>query len=198
MLIPAGTLHTSLCKPDQSPSWFSAGSYWDPCSWSNGCALPWHLPWSHSGSCTLPELQPNTKESMSEELKHCLLKHVLHLYMNIYKYYLLQLIDVLCLLDVELKNVQDTSMDIQHCFRDSSGGKYLTHNTLGILKLDGNRELSSQGWSEFCRWDERIVGPHTTVLKDLRVHKLQEDINWCISQCNGHHIKILFVWELHV
>lgn len=65
--------------------------------------------------------------------------------MNIYKYYLLQLIDVLCLLDVELKNVQDTSMDIQHCFRDSSGGKYLTHNTLGILKLDGNRELSSQG-----------------------------------------------------
>lgn len=59
--------------------------------------------------------------------------------------YLLQLIDILRLLDVQLEDVEDSSVDIQHSGRDTSWCKDFADNTVGILKLDGCQELSSQG-----------------------------------------------------
>ena len=59
--------------------------------------------------------------------------------------YLLQLIDVLGLLDVQLEDVEDSPVDVQHSCRDASGCKHLADNTVSILKLDGCQELSSQG-----------------------------------------------------
>lgn len=59
--------------------------------------------------------------------------------------YLLQLIDVLSLLDVQLEDVEDSPVDIQHSCRDASHCKNFTNDTVSILKLDGYQELSSQG-----------------------------------------------------
>ena len=58
--------------------------------------------------------------------------------------HLLQFINILGLLEVELKNVKDTSVDIQHCSGDSGWGKHLTDHTISVLKLDGNQKLSTQ------------------------------------------------------
>ncbi len=58
---------------------------------------------------------------------------------------LLQLINVLGLLQVELKDVKDTSVDVQYCGGHSSRGKDLTNHTIGVLKLDRHQELRSQG-----------------------------------------------------
>lgn len=58
--------------------------------------------------------------------------------------HLLQFINILGLLEVELKNVEDTSVDIQHCSGDSGWGKHLTDHTISVLKLDGNQKLSTQ------------------------------------------------------
>jgi len=58
--------------------------------------------------------------------------------------HLLQLIDVLGLLEVELKDVEDSSVQIQYCRGDSCRGEYLSNHTISILKLDGNLKLSSQ------------------------------------------------------
>ena len=49
---------------------------------------------------------------------------------------LLQLVDILRFLDVQLKEVQDSPEDIQHCGRDTSRCKDCTHNSIGILELD--------------------------------------------------------------
>ena len=65
--------------------------------------------------------------------------------MKISYLYLLQLIHILSLLDIQLEDVEDSSEDIQHSFRDASGCKHFADNTVHILKLDGCRELSSQG-----------------------------------------------------
>lgn len=59
--------------------------------------------------------------------------------------YLLQLIDVLSLLDVQLEDVDDSPVDVQHSCRDASRCKDFADNTASILKLDGCQELSSQG-----------------------------------------------------
>lgn len=59
--------------------------------------------------------------------------------------YLLELIHILCLLDVHLEDVEDSPVDIQHSCRDASWCKHFADNTVGILKLDGCQELSSQG-----------------------------------------------------
>lgn len=87
--------------------------------------------------------------------------------------YLLQLIDILSLLDVQLEDVKDSSVDIQHSFRDTSWSEYFSDNTVGIFKLDGCRELSSQGRSYLGSWGEIIFGPEATVLQDFRLLKLQ-------------------------
>lgn len=59
--------------------------------------------------------------------------------------YLLQLIDILSLLDVQLEDIEDSPVDIQHSCRDASRCKQFADNTVSILKLDGCQELSSQG-----------------------------------------------------
>lgn len=58
---------------------------------------------------------------------------------------LLQLIDILSLLDVQLEDVEDSSVEVQHSCRNASRGKYFAHNAVSILKLDGGQKLSSQG-----------------------------------------------------
>lgn len=55
---------------------------------------------------------------------------------------LLQLVDVLCLLDVELKDIQDTSEKVQRKCSDSLRGENLSDNTIGVFKLDGSQKLS--------------------------------------------------------
>lgn len=55
--------------------------------------------------------------------------------------YLMQLIHILCVLEVELKDVEDTSVQIQNSSRDSSRGKYFTYHTISILIFDGNDKL---------------------------------------------------------
>jgi len=60
---------------------------------------------------------------------------------------LLQLVDILCLLDVELQNVQDTSEDVQHGGGNPFWRKDIPHDTVGILKLDGSHKLGGQGIS---------------------------------------------------
>ena len=50
---------------------------------------------------------------------------------------LLQLIDILCFLDIQLKEIQDSPEDIQHCGRDTDRCKDCTHNPISILELDG-------------------------------------------------------------
>ena len=65
---------------------------------------------------------------------------ILHLVLS----HLLQFINILGLLEVELKNVEDTSVDIQHCSGDFSWGKQLADHTISVLKLDGNQKLSGQ------------------------------------------------------
>lgn len=57
----------------------------------------------------------------------------------------MQLIDVLSLLDVQLEDVEDSPVDVQHSCRDASWSENFADNTVGILKLDGCQELSSQG-----------------------------------------------------
>lgn len=54
----------------------------------------------------------------------------------------MQLIHILCVLEVELKDVEDTSVQIQDSSRDSSWGKYLAYHTTGILKFNGSHKLS--------------------------------------------------------
>lgn len=56
----------------------------------------------------------------------------------------MQLVYILCVLKVELKDIEDTSVQIHDSGRDSRGGKYLTYNTISILKLDGCYKLSIQ------------------------------------------------------
>ncbi len=65
------------------------------------------------------------------------------MYLGLFSH-LLQLIDVLGLLEVELKDVEDTSVQVHDCRGDSRRGKYLSNHTISILKLDGNLKLSSQ------------------------------------------------------
>lgn len=86
--------------------------------------------------------------------------------------YLLQLIDILSLLDVQLEDVDDSPVDIQHSCRDAIRCKHSANHTTGILKLHRCRELSSQGLGELGGWNKSIFGPDATVLKDFRVHKL--------------------------
>ena len=56
---------------------------------------------------------------------------ILHLVLS----HLLQFINILGLLEVELKNVEDTSVDIQHCSGDSGWGKHLTDHRVGMCEL---------------------------------------------------------------
>ena len=65
---------------------------------------------------------------------------ILHLVLS----HLLQFINILGLLEVELKNVKETSVEIQHCRGDCSWSKHLADNTISVLKLDGNQKLSGQ------------------------------------------------------
>lgn len=58
--------------------------------------------------------------------------------------YLLQVIHILSLLDVRLKDVEDSPDDIQHSCRDAHRGIHFTDHTIGILKLDGCQELSRE------------------------------------------------------
>lgn len=50
---------------------------------------------------------------------------------------LLQLIEVVRLLDFELKDIQDTSVNVQHQCGHTSGSHYCPDDTVGVLKLDG-------------------------------------------------------------
>ena len=85
---------------------------------------------------------------------------------------LLQLIDILCLLDVELQDVQDTSEDVQHGGGDAFWGVDLPDNTIGVLKPDRSRKLGGQGFLQLVGQDEWILGEDATVLKELRIGKL--------------------------
>lgn len=58
--------------------------------------------------------------------------------------YLLQLIDILSLLDVQLEDVEDSSVEVQHSCRNTSRGKNFAHNAISVLKLDRCQKLSSQ------------------------------------------------------
>lgn len=88
--------------------------------------------------------------------------------------YLLHLVDILCLLYIQLQEVDDSPVDIQHCCGDTSRCRHSPDNAICILKLDRCRELSSQGCGELGRRMERIFGPDATVLQQLRVYKLQK------------------------
>lgn len=59
--------------------------------------------------------------------------------------YLLQVIDIVSLLDVQLEDVEDSPVDVQHSCRDTSWCKHSAHKTVGVLKLDGCQKLSSEG-----------------------------------------------------
>lgn len=88
--------------------------------------------------------------------------------------YLLHLVDILCLLYIQLQEVDDAPVDIQHCCGDPRRCSQSPNNAVCILKLDRCRELSSQGCGELGGWMERIFGPDATVLQQLRVYKLQK------------------------
>lgn len=51
--------------------------------------------------------------------------------------YLLQLVDILSLLDVQLEDVEDSPVDVQHSCRDASRCKHFANNTTIPFKLDG-------------------------------------------------------------
>lgn len=53
--------------------------------------------------------------------------------------YLLKIVDVLVLLDVNLQDIEDSSVDVHHCCRDTSWSIDLAHEAVGVLKLDGGR-----------------------------------------------------------
>lgn len=86
--------------------------------------------------------------------------------------YLLQIIHSLRRLDVQLENVEDCFLEIQHSFREANRSEHFSDNTFIILKLDGYQELSSQGCSKLASWDEILFGPHATELKDFWVFEL--------------------------
>lgn len=65
--------------------------------------------------------------------------------MEINNLYLLQIIDILSLLDVQLEDVEDSPVDVQHSCRDTSRCKHFADDTFSILKLDRSHKLSSQG-----------------------------------------------------
>lgn len=87
--------------------------------------------------------------------------------------YLLHLVDILCLLYVELQDIQDTSVDVQHHDRDSLGREHFSDNTIGVLKLDGDHQLRCQDRSQLGGRSKSILWPNTTVLEELRLGKLQ-------------------------
>lgn len=60
-------------------------------------------------------------------------------------FYLLQVIDIVSPLEVQLEDVEDSPVDVQHGCGDISGCIDFTDNAVGILKLDGCQELITQG-----------------------------------------------------
>lgn len=91
---------------------------------------------------------------------------------NLYLY-LLEFVDILCFLDVQLEDVEDSPVDVQHSRRHTSRSEHFADNAVSVLKLDWCQELSSQGRGELSGWNEGIFGPDATVLKELRVDKLK-------------------------
>lgn len=65
--------------------------------------------------------------------------------MKIVCFYLLQVIDIVSPLEVQLEDIEDSPVDVQHGCGDTSRRKDFTDNAVGILKLDGCQELSMQG-----------------------------------------------------
>lgn len=60
-------------------------------------------------------------------------------------FYLLQVIDIVSCLEVQLEDIEDSPVDIQHGCRDTSRRIEFTDNAVGILKLDGIQKLSMEG-----------------------------------------------------
>jgi len=56
----------------------------------------------------------------------------------------LNLIDALGVLEVELKYVQNSSVQVDDGSWDHRRGEYPSNLTIGVLKLNGNLKLSSQ------------------------------------------------------
>lgn len=103
----------------------------------------------------------------------------------------MQLIDVLGLLNVQLEDVEDSSVDVQHSCGDASRCKHFAHDTISILKLDGSQELSLKGRGELSGWDESIFGPDAAVLKELRLNKLTKEWD-SFNQLIAIHRKIMY------
>lgn len=51
--------------------------------------------------------------------------------------YLLHIVDVVALLGGHLKDVEDSPVDVQHRLRDISWSEDLSHQAIGVLKLNG-------------------------------------------------------------
>lgn len=51
--------------------------------------------------------------------------------------YLLYIVGVLAL-DGHLEDVEDSPVDVQHCLRDISWSEDLSHQAIGVLKLNGS------------------------------------------------------------
>lgn len=60
-------------------------------------------------------------------------------------FYLLQVIDIVILLEVQLEDIEDSPVDIQHGCGDTSRCIDFVDDAVGIFKLDGCEELSMQG-----------------------------------------------------
>lgn len=149
LTLPPGIWHTSQCMPTQCPSWVSPGSCSNPWSWLEGCSQCVHLHWWNRGSCIHLEFQPlgnrhHFSMKFEDYSKITFQKHHYVLFCASFTN-LLQVIDFVGLLDVELKDVQDASVDVQHQCRDSFRSKYLSNNTAGIFKFDWNRKLRCKG-----------------------------------------------------
>lgn len=60
-------------------------------------------------------------------------------------FYLLQVIDIVSPLEVQLEDIEDSPVDIQHGCGDTSRRVDFSDDAVGILKLDGYQELGMQG-----------------------------------------------------
>lgn len=149
--IPAGTWHISECMPTPYPWWLFPGSGSDPWSLSHECVQPSLLHRWHMWSCTPPERQPEKKNHTELGISQfviCAAGRSTNL---------LQLIEVVRLLDFELKDIQDPSVNVQHQCGHIRWSNYFPNDTVGVLKLDGMSKLRFQGWGQSWRWGEWIL-----------------------------------------
>ncbi len=81
-------------------------------------------------------------QNKDSDLRSRFILLIINLHFN--KYHLLNLIYVLGLLEVELKDVQNSPVQVDNGSWDQRRCENLSNHTIGVLKLNRNLKLSSQ------------------------------------------------------